>query len=316
MNVLILSAGRRVSLVRGFMDAMKEYGGSVFTADLNPELSAACQIADRHIKLPHCQSPEFTDELLSVCKSENISLVIPTIDTELLLLSASRAGFAQAGIELLISNEKIISLCRDKRLTGEFFESIGLQTPALYSKDELKFPVLVKPYDGSLSSGVVLVNDRNGLTQEILDNPKNMYCQYIDHEDHNEFTIDMYFDKDSQLRCVVPRKRLEVRGGEVSKGMTEKNELVEILFDVFSQVEGIRGCVNLQVFRHQKTGDCWSIELNPRFGGGYPLTRLSGATFEQWIVDEYIGGKKIEKYNDWKDRLIMLRYDDEVIVNG
>jgi len=316
MNVLVLSAGRRVSLVRGFQDAMAEHEGQVYAADMNPQMSAACQVADKNYCLPHCLEADFIPQLLKLCSNEKISLVVPTIDTELEVLSTAAEKFNAIGTVVLISDVEIINICRDKRLTSDFFKRIGLATPELYHKDKIKFPVLVKPYDGSLSSGVVLVREESALTSEILGNEKNMYCQYIDHDTHDEFTIDMYFDRNSDLRCVVPRQRLEVRGGEVSKGMTVKNFLVEKLFDCFEGVSGIRGCVNLQVFVNRETQEFWSIEINPRFGGGYPLTRLSGATFERWAVDEYLSEKSVASFHGWEDQLIMLRYDDEVLVSG
>ena len=315
-NVLVLSAGRRVSLVRGFMDAVAQYNGCVYAADLKPELSSACQVADKNIVLPHCLAPEFIPQLMHVCAEKNIGLVVPTIDTELQVLSTSRSEFENVGTSVIVSDDEVIKLCRDKRKTAAFFERIGLETPELFDKNSIEFPVLVKPYDGSLSSGVVYVNDRNSLTSEILENEKNIYCQYIDPEHHDEFTVDMYFDRDAVLRCVVPRQRLEVRGGEVAKAMAVKNGLVEKLFDCFANIGGFRGCVNIQLFLQKQSSNCWAIEINPRFGGGYPLTRLTGANFEKWLLDEYLGGKRVDSFHDWQDRLIMLRYDDEVLVDG
>jgi len=316
MNILVLSAGRRVSLIRGFKEALETQTGSVFAADMCPEMSAACHVADMFFQVPHCQSSEFIEELIRLCQKNKISLIIPTIDTELFILSSARERFSEIGVEVLVSDQEIIKICRDKRLTAEFFESIDLNTPKVYKKDEMQFPVLVKPYDGSLSAGVILVSKPSELTQDIMDNKKNMFCQYIDPTVHDEFTVDMYFDRSGVLQCVVPRKRMEVRGGEVSKAITIKNKIIEKFFECFESVEGIRGCINLQLFMHQKTEDFWCIEINPRFGGGYPLTRLAGATFEQWIVDEYFNGKQISKCSNWKKNLIMLRYDDEVLVDG
>ena len=98
--------------------------------------------------------------------------------------------------------------------------------------------------------------------------------------------------------------------------MAVKNGLVEKLFDCFANIGGFRGCVNIQLFLQKQSSNCWAIEINPRFGGGYPLTRLTGANFEKWLLDEYLGGKRVDSFHDWQDRLIMLRYDDEVLVDG
>lgn len=326
MNILVTSAGRRVSLVRGFMDAVKAretgrqasspdpQGIRVYTADLRPDLSAACQISDGFFLLPHVRSEEYPEALLDLCRAQKVRVVVPTIDTELQVLSTLRDTFASHGIELLVCDPALITICRDKRLTADFFDRHGLHTPALYDRAQLQFPVLVKPYDGSLSAGVQLLHSQRDVTDAILQNPKNIFCEYVDHATHDEVTVDMYYDRGGALKCVVPRTRIEVRGGEVAKALTEKNEIVSTLFGAMGQVEGARGCLTLQLFRNRQTHAHCFIEINARFGGGYPLSRLAGADFQAWIIDEYVDGRPVAEYRDWKDNLLMLRYDAEVLV--
>jgi len=314
-NILVLSAGRRVSLVRGFQSALSTREGRVFAADMQPQLSAACQVADAHFVLPHCLSDEFPGALAQLCREHEIAVVIPTIDTELQVLGSLADEFLTAGVTLLVSDVEIINACRDKRKTSVFFSRYGLDAPEIYSQDNIQFPTLVKPYDGSRGVGVQLVESRNELTAKAQENSKNMFCQYIDHAEHSEFTCDLYFDKNGYLKCVLPRQRLEVRDGEVAKARSVKNEIVEELFEKLQRVEGIRGCVNVQLFRHNVTHKKWYIEMNPRFGGGYPLTQLAGADFQAWIIDEHIGKQTIPEFRDWQDGLTMLRYDAEILVS-
>ncbi|MBX2886548.1 MAG: ATP-grasp domain-containing protein [Granulosicoccus sp.] len=314
-TILILSAGRRVSLVRGFMDAAHKSSASMrtITADMNPELSAACQISAQSFRLPHVLDEQFPSELMTLCANQNVKLVVPTIDTELPVLASLRERFAEQGVTLLVCDKHLIELCADKRKTAEFFNDNGLSTPGLYTPDKIRYPAIAKPYDGSLSVGVHLLNSAGDLTQEILSNTKNIYCEYIHPDNHDEVTVDMYYDKQHRLRCVVPRRRLEVRGGEVSKALAEKNEIVTALFDALSYIDGARGCLTLQLFRNTDTQDHIHFEINARFGGGYPLSRLAGADFQQWIIDEYLLGKEVPVFNDWADNTLMLRYDAEVL---
>jgi carbamoyl-phosphate synthase large subunit len=313
-NVLVLSAGRRVSLVRGFQDAMQDYGHKVYAADMRPERSAACHISDGRFFLPHCNDVAYPQALEDLCKAQEIAIVVPTIDTELAVLSSLKTRFAKFGTTVLVADKALIDACRDKRLITTFFEDAGLAVPTLYNKDAIAYPVLVKPYDGSLSMGVYLLNDQSELTDQILENPKNLYCQYIDHSKHTEYTNDLYYDRHGDLKCVLPRKRVEVRGGEVSKALADKNEIVDELFQCLSHVDGLSGCVNIQLFRNNDTHERWYIEMNPRFGGGYPLTRHAGADFQSWILREYLGGEDLSVFMDWDDQTMMLRFDDEVIV--
>ena len=57
------------------------------------------------------------------------------------------------------------------------------------------------------------------------------------------------------------------------------------------------------------------IEINPRFGGGYPLTYFSGANFAKYLIKDYLD-EKLSYFEDWKENLVMLRFDAEVLVDG
>jgi carbamoyl-phosphate synthase large subunit len=314
-NILILSAGRRVSLLRGFKEALDNLNipGQVFAADLNPELSAACAICDKAFYLPHILSEGYEAYLMNLCVSENIGLIIPTIDTELLSLSHLRERFDSRGIKIVVSSPDLISACRDKRKTRSLFASLGLLAPKLYPQNNLEYPCLVKPYDGSLSQGVKIIRSESDISDDILLNKKNIFCQYIDHNQHDEFTVDLYFDRKSKLKCVVPRKRLQVRGGEVAKALTEKNTIIPELFNTVASLPGAIGCLTFQLFRHHLKNEHWYIEINPRFGGGYPLSRLAGADFQTYLIREYFLNEDIDQFGDWRENTLMLRYDAEVI---
>ncbi|WKX76470.1 ATP-grasp domain-containing protein [Zobellia laminariae] len=145
-----------------------------------------------------------------------------------------------------------------------------------------------------------------------------MFLEYLDHDVYNEFTCDLYYGKDNKLKCVVPRKRIEVRDGEVYKALTVKNLLVDYIKENLGTVNGAVGCLTAQFFVHSTEDKIRAIEINPRFGGGYPLSYLSGANYPKWIIEEFAQGKQIEESFDcWeKDLLMMIRYDDEILVHG
>lgn len=313
-EILILSAGRRVSLLRGFEKSAQEYGLKVSAADMNPVMSSACQLAAKAFTLPRNDSPEYHAALRDYCIQNDVRLVVPTLDTELLRLSTMREEFAAFGCTIVVSETELIAACRDKRETAAYFDRYGLKSPALFDPNALQFPVLVKPYDGSLSAGIHILRSSDELTPEILENRKNIFCAYLEPHDFEEFTCDAYFNREGEIRCVVPRLRLEVRGGEVSKGRTVKNDIVPFLFSRLAQLAGARGCLTIQIMRHRKTGELFLIEVNPRFGGGYPLTAQCGAVYHKWLIDEYVIEREVPIFDTWTDNLTMLRYDAEVFV--
>ncbi|MBF8149568.1 ATP-grasp domain-containing protein [Winogradskyella sp. F6397] len=320
MNILITSAGRRVSLVRSFQKELKKLDlkGEVYASDANPMLSAACQIADGFFKVPILGATDYIDVLFDFCKNYKISLVVPTIDTELLQLAEHRDKFKQEGIEVVISSVDFVSKCRNKRVIHKFFETHKVKVAKEYPKENYKLPLFIKPVDGSRSVDTYVIRSKEDLTEYHFANNKLMFLEYLDHDDFDEYTCDLYYNKDHDLRCVVPRKRLEVRDGEVYKALTVSNSLVDYIKENLKKIEGAVGCLTAQFFLNKNDNQkIYAIEINPRFGGGYPLSYLSGANFTKWIIEEYLLGKSIEeKFDVWEKDLLMIRYDDEILVHG
>ena len=114
----------------------------------------------------------------------------------------------------------------------------------------------------------------------------------------------------------MPRKRIEVRDGEVEKGKTEKNILVDFIKKKLPHIKGAQGCLTAQFFKHMTTDRILGIEINPRFGGGYPLSYYAGANFPKWIIQEYLLNQSITPNDDWEDNLLMLRYSKEILIHN
>jgi len=315
-NVLVLSAGRRVSLVRAFQQAVQELNldSSVMAADIDPDKAAACHVADRSIKLPSCLAKEYIEILLEECLEHNIALVVPTIDTELKVLAESKKAFLEQGVTLVVSDYELVKKCRDKRLTNQLFADIGFATPTCYSLENIKFPCFSKPISGSMSQDIRILENEEELDSWKIDKDEMMFMEVISQDIFDEYTIDIYFNKASVAKCIVPRQRLEVRGGEVSKALTNK-ALVPLIKPAMENITGAFGCLTLQVFKHKTLDSIYGIEINPRFGGGFPLTDLAGARYPQWLIEEVILNKEREYFDGWQDQLMMLRYDGEVIVD-
>jgi carbamoyl-phosphate synthase large subunit len=315
-NVLLLSAGRRVSLARLLRASVERIGGRLVTADMRPELSAACVDNGDSVILPRIGDASYAGILADWCEKRGIGLVVPTIDTELALLADLRASFASWGTSVLVCDAPLVAVARDKRRTVDHFAALGVQSPAPMVPDKMRYPAIAKPFDGSLSRDVSILRVPADLTDKVLNTPNVMFADYLDQQAHDEFTCDAYYTATGALCCVVPRQRLEVRGGEVAKARAVKNEIVALFYTRLAQLDGARGCLTFQFFRHRGTGQLWLIELNPRFGGGYPLTAATGAAYHDWAVQEYLEGVAPRPFDGWQDGLTMLRYDGEVFANG
>lgn len=317
-NILITSAGRRVSLVIAFQQELRKRfpAAKVYTADMNPEWSSACRVSDGFFPLSHVSDSLYISDLIKLCKKQGIKLVVPTIDTELIILSKNRNSFLKEGIIVAVSDFELVTMCRDKRKTNNLFKILGIEVPKEVNKLQPTFPFFVKPYDGSLSKDILLVKNESDWHPRLLENEKLMFMEYLSPVDYQEFTVDAFFSNLGELKCLVPRRRVEVRGGEISKGRTEKGRLYLSLIQFFKSLKGARSCLTIQFFEHRQTGQIVGIEINPRFGGGFPLSYEAGAKYPGFLIDEYIIGLTLPFYDDWVENKVMLRYDAEVILDS
>ena len=315
-NILITSAGKRVALVRYFKETLRRFlpDAKVLTTDMRPEMAPAGYVSDACIQVPRVTDAAYPDILLDICRKNNVGMIVPTIDTELLILTALKERFLQEGIHVIVGDEKFVLMCRDKRNTGAFFEAHGVRVPRPVDKNNPTFPLFAKPYDGSLSTNLHYITKPEELTADILSDPKLLFMEYIDKSVYKEYTVDMYFGRDNRVKSIVPRERIEIRAGEINKGRTAKNNIVPYLKERIGELPGCVGCICMQLFYHPETHDIVGIEVNPRFGGGYPLTYMSGANYPELLIREYFLGEAVEYSDTWIDGKLMLRYDDAVFV--
>ncbi len=315
MNILITSAGKRVSLVRMFRQELRQLfpKACVYTTDMNPDMAPAGIVSDACFPVPRVTADEYPALLLQLCKEHEIALVVPTIDTELKVLAAQRERFLAEGIRLAVATPEFIADCRDKRRTTALLTRLGIRTPEPRDIHAPLFPIFAKPYDGSLSKDLFILRSAEDITPAILEHPKLIFMEYIDKREYKEFTVDMYYGKDNRVKSIVPRERLEIRAGEINKGYTRKNHLVSYLWERMQHLPGVVGCICIQLFYRESDRDVVGIEINPRFGGGYPLSYHAGANFPQMLIREHLCGEELEYSQDWRDNTLMLRFDDEII---
>jgi carbamoyl-phosphate synthase large subunit len=318
-NVLVSSAGRRVELLRSFRAALSslDVDGKLLASDRS-WLASAYHDADLGVVVPGCFEPSFIPAMLELCAAHSVGLVVPTIDTELHVLADHRDEFAEIGTTVAVSGPRTIALAEDKVATNQWFVDHAIPTvPMAGAMDVLdgirpwEFPGISKPRRGSASVGVALVRDR----LELLGLPglADRIIQAV--APGQEHTIDVLVGRDGEPRCVVPRRRLEVRAGEVSKAVTVRHgPLIALVTRLVRELPDAFGVLNVQCF---VSGDeLNAIEVNARFGGGFPLALHAGADFPRWLLEEHLGLPSTATFDQWTDDLVMLRYDAAVFVHA
>jgi len=313
MNVLISSAGRRVALLECFRSALDEINaqGKIIAADASGT-APALHFADETCFVPRCDHPRFIPALIEACAAHRVDAIVPTIDTELPVLAAHRDQLHSSGAALWLSSLETIEICADKRQTNRWLLDNGFPTVSQFAPVEalqqhpgISFPLIAKPPRGSASVGLRRLNGRIEL-EACLD--QELIVETV--APGVEYTVHVWAGGKGRALCAVPCRRLEVRAGEVSKGRTEKHDgLMRLASDVVDALPGCSGPINVQIFL-DATGAMRVIEINPRFGGGYPLVDRAGAPFARWILDPSSG--PVHYYDGWIDGLTMLRYDSAV----
>ncbi len=316
INILLTCIGRRVSLLESFRQAAKSLKIKArFLGTDVTRLSPALQLCDKGFLVKPLNDIGYIKQLLSIIESNKIKLLVPTIDTELKILAHNEKKFAALGCRVLVSSEEVIDICQDKRQTYRFLIKNGFESPitmsagSALSKSNLTWPCLLKPWDGSAGKDIVIVKNRDELKFYARKIKNAIYQEYIDGQ---EYTCDVYVDFQKKVRCVVPRKRLEVRSGEVSKSQIVKNQNIMNHAAKLVEILGAGpGVITLQLFVTSKHKLVYT-EINPRFGGGVPLSIKAGANFPKWILRELLEKEPDIKSDAFTDNLIMLRYDTEV----
>lgn len=310
LRVLVLSAGRRVALVRLFKEAVGERG-HVFVTDFD-RLSPAAHFADARFDIGPFSGPQYGPKLLELVAREKIDLVVPTIDPDLPLLAELRSQLEALGCKALISSPEVIRIGNDKWETFKLFRQSGVPTIPSWLPGESGLPpkLFVKPRNGSASKDCypATVDELPNLLS-VVPNPiiqKRM--------EGAEITVDAFISSHGEIAHFVPRLRLKTLGGESIQGRTISDESVNVVVRqglAALAIIGARGPITLQAFLEPE-GPLLS-EVNARFGGGYPLTQAAGGKYVDWVVEETLGFKpKIDPA--YVVGLEMSRYLEELFI--
>lgn len=313
-RILFTGVGRRVELIQAFRQAanrlnvdLKLYGADM--AGTAPALA----FCDYTRKVCGMRDAEYIPQLLRICEADHIELLIPTIDTDLLVLSQNTSKFDEIGTKVLISKPDKIAICRDKNYTADFFESCGLKAPRTVNDYQLyhgSYPCFIKPKDGSSSINAFKVENESELKVYSEQVGEYIVQPFIE---GTEYTVDIFCDYEGNPVFIAPRIRVAVRAGEVLKTEIAMDE--KIIEECRKLIAGFQPCgpMTVQLIRQNRTGDDYYIEINPRFGGGAPLSMKAGARSAETIL-KLLSGEK-GSYSDLiDDGAVYSRFDQSVCI--
>ena len=317
MKLLFTSVGRRVELIQSFKTTAKDMNVDlhIIGADM-VDTAPALYFCDDIKIVPRISSDNYIDSLLSICKEENVDAIIPTIDTELLKLSKHKAEFEELGVKVFISDYDKIKICRDKRYTYEYFTSIGLNSPKTFDDVEnynCGFPAFIKPKDGSSSINAYKVDNMEDLKLYASKIENYIIQPFISGK---EYTVDIFCDYCGNPVFITPRERIAVRSGEVLKTRICQNDvIIEEMKNLVKDFKPV-GQIAVQLIQDEFTKENYYIEINPRFGGGSPLSMKAGANSAEAMIKILNGESLCYVPYSARDNEIYSRYDQSVCVKA
>lgn len=315
MNILLTCAGRRNYMVHYFSKALSGRG-KVYAADSSPD-APALQEADESFVVPLVKSPDYIDTLIDLCIRYQIKAVISLNDLELPLMARNTERFLNAGIVPIVSDEQVINNCFDKWKMRLFLLECGFSVPQTYVSLEeaiaavkdgsIAFPLVVKPRWGTASIAVEYPEDieelswkfkfaRRKVMQSFLADVSSTDpsgCILIQQKIWgNEYGLDIINDLKGKYVCTFVKRKLIMRAGETERAVTIKDEQLEELGAIIGRKLGHIGVLDCDVIVSE--GNCFVIDMNPRFGGGYPFSHNAGADIPAAIVS-WINGENPDK---------------------
>jgi carbamoyl-phosphate synthase large subunit len=296
-------------------------------------------LADLAVIVPRVDEPGYIDALIALCARECIDLLVPVLETELPLLAARRHEFRAVGTTVLVSSSEVVATCHDKVASAIVLEGLGIRSPRTFLSlaatidalraGDLTFPVIAKPRFGVGSIGIQRADDvadlemadrwcRKQTASRLLKPPRDtdpaglvLFQEYLVGQ---EYGIDIVNDLAGNYVTTLVRRKLRIRAGQTDRAVTVADPRLELLGERIGRGLGHRGILDCDLF--VDGDDLCVIDLNPRFGGGYPFSHAAGANlpaaFVAWIAADPVDPAWLRSRPD----VTVARYDDFVVAGS
>ena len=313
MNILFTCAGRRTYLLKYFKENLVE-GDKVVATDM--QLSApALQVADVKLQVPAVYDPDYVNITLNICKEQQVDVLLSLNDLELPILAENKARFEELGVKVIVSSPEVIDIAFDKYKTAQWVESLGLFAPKTYVRledvkkalaaGEIEFPLFMKPRWGSGSIGLESIADMEELDiyynllmkkiKKTILATASVGDEYIMIQEKltgSEFGLDIMNDLAGNNVGVSVKQKLAMRAGETDKAVTVDLPEVREMGRKIGEALGHIGNLDVDIMQRADGAYC-VLELNPRFGGGFPFSYEAGVNMPKAII-QWVKGEEVD----------------------
>lgn len=307
LTIMMLGGARRVSMARLLKESGKRLGHEVEI--IAYELETRCPIALEGEVLHGMKfsDPSVVDDIARIVKEKDVKIILPFINSAIEIASLCKERFQDVFVP--VADFATTSRMFDKVEAARLFKEAGFPIPRTYTIIDNEMPAIVKPRKGGSSRGIKIFHDVEDLMM-LQDLDKYLIQEYIEH--NREYSVDCYISAEGEILCTVPRERIEVMGGEVTRTKTCRNEqLIEMSRKVIEHFKLI-GPVTIQFLHDQDRDRYLLMEVNPRLGGGVICSIYAGAPISDYILLEALQ-QKVTPTTQWADGVLMSRYQSEAI---
>ncbi|MEH7344380.1 ATP-grasp domain-containing protein [Bacillus sp. JJ1532] len=313
VNLLLTSTGKRTKLLEYFKKELRGEG-NLIAVDCSA-LAPSLYIADEHYIVPTIDSAGYMDVIKEICKKEEISAVISLIDPELSLLSKYSGDLKRLGISSIVSPFDVCELWLDKYEVSKFCSNNGFKYAKTYNsfevfqaaleREEVFFPVFIKPQKGSASFNIHLARNIEEAKFIFQYSSEMIIQEFLDGQ---ELGVDVYVDLISKkVVSIFIKEKLVMRAGETDKAKSIKSEELFNLIEELVMKAGFIGPIDIDVFFIN--GEYYISEINPRFGGGYLLAYECGVNFPKFIINNLKGIVNKVQIGNYEENVYMMRHD-------
>jgi carbamoyl-phosphate synthase large subunit len=333
MNVMLTCAGRRSYSVEIFKAAVGDRS-RVFACDSSAD-APALQQADKAFIVPPIDHEDYIDVLLAICDDYQIGLLVPALEPELLLLAEHRERFLAIGTVPLVSPLEIVTTCYDKLAASNFLWNCGLPIPPTYdslnaahaalSRGDITFPLVVKPRWGASSIGIQFPEDEEELELSYKLTKKQIERSFLakiiaTDAQHSiliqerlvgeEHGMDVINDLNGSYVGTFVRRKIRMRAGQTDRAVTVRDDRLEMIGQLVGEKLGHIGILDCDVFVTNQ--GCYVIDINPRFGGGYPFSHIAGTNLPAALIAWANGQQPDPAWFRVEPNVAVSRYDSFV----
>ena len=307
LTLLMLGGARRLSMAEQLQRSGERHGYDIRIVSYELDVQVPIATVGKVVTGLRWNDPGVVDDILRIVIEHEAKIILPFVDGSISVAAQCKEKMPELFVP--VSDRDTSALLFDKILAAKAFKEADIPIPTTYKIIDAEMPVIAKPRFGSASRGIQVFDDIEDLMH--LKNISDYLLQaYI--EEKKEYTVDCYVAQDGNILVTVPRERLEIMGGEVTRTITTRiPQLEKMSRDIIRKFE-LRGPVTLQFLYDIRRNRFLLMEINPRLGGGVICSIYAGAPIPDYILSEALK-IPVRPCDDWIDRTLMARYQKETI---